>query len=346
MKATTRIYIDAFLQNMKNVCFFTFLPVLIAKLGASAFEISLSNSLPPLFCALSLGFLTRQLPVTRSVYYTAGVLRQICFLCMALSPLLPNPVAWLLFFWACNAVVVMITSVQQPALIRAHIEEGELGNLFSKTKLIAVAVSVVGTYAVGKFLDAKENLFPHNYTITMVVGAIATFMGMSLIAKLAPEKREKVKLKWVKPYRKITPTMIAVGVAIVGFMSMGPLWTIYHVNDLQLTNLQIAMLGIVSGLVSSVLLPLMQPKLRKWGPRKVILIGCVIMALTCLGYGWVTNFYILLFINVIRGFAFSWYDVAQQMLSVIESKEHDDHLIAYFSDYQLVQNLATGLAHF
>ncbi|MFH5185956.1 hypothetical protein ACHHV8_26775 [Paenibacillus sp. TAB 01] len=99
MKLTTRIYLDAALQNMKSVTFFTFLQVLIARLGASNFEIALSNSLPPLFCALSLAFITRQLPLTRGVFLTSGYIRQFAFLCMAFSVLLPHPIPYLLFFW-------------------------------------------------------------------------------------------------------------------------------------------------------------------------------------------------------------------------------------------------------
>lgn len=72
MRAETRIYLDAVLQNIKSVSFFTFLGVLIARLGASDFEIALSNSLPAFFCALSLAFLTRQLPVTRGVFLVSG----------------------------------------------------------------------------------------------------------------------------------------------------------------------------------------------------------------------------------------------------------------------------------
>jgi len=52
------------LQNIKNVTFFLFLPVLIAKLGATPFEIVLSNSLPPLCCAFSLAYIMWQLPLT------------------------------------------------------------------------------------------------------------------------------------------------------------------------------------------------------------------------------------------------------------------------------------------
>ncbi|MDB5083441.1 MAG: major facilitator superfamily 1 [Bacilli bacterium] len=343
MKATTRIYIDAFLQNIKNVAFFMFLPVLVAKLGANPLQISLSNSLPALCCAVSLAFITRQLPLTHSIYYKSGVLRQFAFLCMAVSPLLPHPIFWLLFFWTFNAVFVMITSVQQPALIRQSIDDQFLPTLFSRTKTIGIIVTIIGSLAIGKFLDAFSSHFPYNYIISMVVGALATFTGMNIIAQLAPKEKKPIHFHLVRPLRTFPKMLIAITLANAGIAVMNPIWTIYHVNILQLGNLQIGLFGMAAGVASTLLMPLMRKGLEQFGPKKVIVLCCAVLAVIPLFYSFFSSYTAILVCQTVLGAAFSYYDVAQQTLAVTEAKLFDDQL-AFFSDYQLVQNLGNGLA--
>ncbi|WP_229776843.1 MFS transporter [Alicyclobacillus cellulosilyticus] len=339
----TRFYVDAFLQNVKNVAFFMYLPVLIAKLGATPFEISLSNSLPALCCAFSLAFITRQLPLTRRVYYTSGVLRQLAFLGMAFSPLLPHPVVWLLGFWVFNAMFVMITSVQQPALVKNVIDEEAVPKLFSRTKVIAIVVTVVGSYVIGRFLDVHQAIFPYNYVICMVTGAIATFTGMNIIAGLAPRERRPVRFRWVLPLRRPSRLLFAMWLASGSIAVFGPLWTIYHVNVLHLSNLQIGWFGVMSGLISTLAMPWMQKGLQRVGPRTVIVAACAVMAVVPLFYTLRREYAYILALQILLGVAFSFYDVAQQTLAVTEAKHQPDDL-AFLSDYQLVQNLGNGLA--
>jgi MFS family permease len=343
MNPMKRFYIDAFLQNIKNVAFFLFLPVLVAKLGASPFEIALSTSLPAFFCAFSLAFITRQLPLTYNIYYRAGILRQLVFLGMAFSPLLPHSIFWLLVFWAFNAMFVMVTSVQQQALIRQAIPESEVTTLFSRIKIIAITVTIVVSYIIGTFLDRFDGIFPFNYVISMVVGALATFTGMSLIAKMAPKEDKPIHLHFVRPLKTMNSKTLAVFIATAGYAVMGPLWTIYHVNTLQFSNLQIGLFTIVAGLLSTVMMPYLRSYIEKRGPERIILLAVAMMAVIPLFYSHFTTFGILLVFQVLFNFGFACFDVAQQTLAIKEAKKYENEL-DYFSDYQLVQNLANGLS--
>jgi MFS family permease len=343
LKPTTRLYIDAFLQNMKNVCFFMFLPVLIAKMGASDLQISLSNSLPPLMSAFSLAFVTRQLPFTYGVYYKSGILRQIAFLSMAISPLLPFPIYFLLFFWSLNSIFVMITSVQQQAIIQNSIPSNELPTLFGRTKLIAIAITIIGSIIIGRALDSTGHLFPNNYVICMLIGAISTFTGMSVVARLAPKSKQKFKWHFIKPLKTWNGNMLAITVATVGINIVNPLWTIYHINKLGLTNTQIAIFGIAAGLISTITMPLVKKLLTKWGIKKIIVFSYIIMVFVPLIYSFFGSFYLLLLLQVLRGVGGTFYDISQQTLSIEESASKEDK-IAFFSDWQLVQNFANGIA--
>lgn len=343
MQTKTRFYIDAFLQNLKSVAFFTYLPVLIAKLGATPFQISLSNSLPPLFSALSLAFITRQLPLTYRVYFTSGILRQIAFLCMAVSPLLPHPVFWLLFFWAFNAALVMITSVQQPAIVRTVVDDHDVPLLYSRLKNIALLVTIAGSFAIGKFLDSFQHIFPFNYMISMAIGALSTFTGMSIIARLAPRENTPIRFHWTFPLRHPSRMLMAMMIASASIAVMNPVWTVYHVNHLHLGNLQIGMFGIVSGLLSTALMPWIRKGLEKFGARPVIVVATAVLAVVPMFYPLWRSYWYILGLQIVLGVAFACYDVAQQTLAVTESKTQTD-VVEFMSDYQFVQNFGNGIA--
>ncbi|MCZ8516334.1 MFS transporter [Paenibacillus filicis] len=342
MKLSTRIYLDAALQNIKNVSFFTFLQVLIARLGASDFEISISNSLPPLFCALSLAFLTRQLPVTRGVFLVSGYIRQFAFLSMALCVLLPHPIPYLLFFWSINAVAVMITGAQQPAIMRQWVEPSEFPRIFSNNKMIGIAITTIGGFAIGQYLDAFQWMFPKNYVISMLVGCAATFAGMALIAELASKEKQPIRLKWVVPFKECDRKTWWMGLNNIGIAMTAPLFIIYHVKVLDLSNTQIAYFVVITGIVSTLLLPLARRAMERFGLMKVYGTAVIGMALAVLPYGWIHAYWLLLLIQGWLGVCLSIHEVASQTIMMNEVPRHKKEL-AYFSDFQLVMNAGNGI---
>ncbi len=342
MKLSTRIYMDAALQNMKSVSFFTFLQVLIARLGASNFEIALSNSLPPLFCALSLAFLTRQLPVTRGVFLVSGYIRQFAFLSMALSVLLPNPIPYLLFFWSINAVAVMVTGAQQPAILRRWVEPAEFPKIFSNTKMIGIVIVTIGSFAIGHFLDAFQWMFPKNYVISMLVGCAATFAGMALIAELAPKERQPIRLTWVKPFQECDRRTWWMGLNHVGTAMVAPLFIIYHVNQLGLSNSQIASFVVTAGIVSTLMLPVARRAMDRFGVMKVYGVAVIGLAAAVLPYGWINSFWALLIVQGWLGLCLAIYEVASNSIMMNEAAKHKKEM-AYFSDFQLVMNAGNAV---
>lgn len=342
MKLSTRIYLDAGLQNIKSVSFFTFLQVLIARLGASNFEIALSNSLPPLFCALSLAFLTRQLPVTRGVFLVSGYIRQFAFLSMALCVLLPNPIPYLLFFWSINAVAVMVTGAQQPAIMRRWVEPSEFPVIFSHTKMIGIVIVTIGSFAIGHFLDAYQWMFPTNYVISMLVGCAATFAGMALIAELAPKERKPIRLTWVKPFQECDRRIWWMGLNNAGIAMVAPLFVIYHVNTLGLSNAQIAYFVVTAGIVSTLVLPLARRAMERFGIHKVYGVAMIGLAVAVLPYGWIQSFWALLVIQGWLGVCLAVQEVASNSIMMKEASKHKKEM-AYFSDFQLVMNAGNAV---
>lgn len=342
MKLSTRIYMDAALQNMKSVTFFTFLQVLIARLGASNFEIALSNSLPPLFCALSLAFLTRQLPVTRGVFLTSGYIRQFAFLCMAFSVLLPHPIPYLLFFWSINAISVMVTGAQQPAIMRKWVPANEFPRIFSNNKIIGIIIVTFGSFGIGYFLDAYNWMFPKNYVISMLIGCFATFAGMSLIAELAPREKEPIKFTWMRPLQECDRRTWWMGLNNVGIAMVAPLFVIYHVNVLKLSNSQIAYFVVIAGIVSSLLLPVARRCMERFGMMRVYGVAVIGMALAVLPYGLIQSFWLLFVIQGWVGVCLAVHEVSSQTIMMKEAAKHRKEM-AYFSDFQLVMNAGNGI---
>jgi hypothetical protein len=337
MKISTRIYLDAALQNVKSVAFFTFLPVLIARLGASDFEIALSNSLPPLFCALSLAFLTRQLPVTRGVYLTSGYIRQFAFLSMALSVMLPNPIPVLLFCWGINAVSVMITGSQQPAIMRRVVPQEDFPRMFSTNKLIGIIILVVGSYGIGQALDATQQFFPMNYAISMLIGCVATFTGMNLIATMAPHEKKPIRLHMVRPFKECNRKLWWMAMNNIGIAMVAPLFTIYHIKKLGLTNTDIAYFVIASGILSAILMPVTRRAIERFGAMRVYAVALTGMAIVVLPYGKISHFILLLALQALLGGCAAVAEVATNSVMMEEAPSHKKEM-DFFSDFQLLMS--------
>lgn len=342
MKATTRIYLDALLQNIKSVTFFTFLGVLIARLGASDFEIALSNSLPALFCALSLAFLTRQLPVTRGVFLTSGYVRQFAFICMALSVLLPNPIPILLVFWCVNAVSVIVTSAQQPAILRRVIEPQHFPALFSRNKIIALIITTSGGLLIGYALDATDSFFPYNYVGSMLIGCLSTFTGMSLIAGLAPREKTRIRLRRVRPFRECNRNIWWMALNNAGIYLTPSLFTIYHVKTLHLSNMQIGYFVVTAGIVSALALPLVRKLMERLGTMRIYSAALIGMTLCAFPYGFIEAYWLLVVAQAWTGFMLAVCEVSTQTMMMEEAGKHKAEM-AYFSDFQLVMQLGMAI---
>ncbi|WP_135548547.1 MFS transporter [Paenibacillus cymbidii] len=341
MKLTNRIYADAALQNIKNVAFFTFLQVLIARLGASNFEIALSNVLPQLFGALSLAFLARQFPISRLVYLTGGYVRQFAFLSMALCVMLPHAIPWVLTFWGLNAAAVMVTEAQKPAILRKWVEPGEFPRIFSTNKLIGIVIMVAGSYTIGHALDMSDRFFPYNYVVSMLVGCLSTFAGMALIAGLAPNDKQPIRFRKVTPLRESDRTMWWIGLNTAGINMVAPLFIIYHVKMLHLTNAQIGLFAVVSGALSALALPLARRGIEKLGPGKIYGAAILGAAVVVLPYGWIGKFGLLVALQAWIGVCIAVQEVASQSIMMEEAGKHRKEL-DYFSDYQLVMCLGNA----
>ncbi|MDF2813806.1 MAG: hypothetical protein K0Q81_6 [Paenibacillus sp.] len=342
MKPESRIYLDAVLQNIKSVSFFTFLGVLIARLGASDFEIALSNSLPAFFCALSLAFLTRQLPLTRGVFLVSGYIRQFAFICMALSILLPDPIPVLFVFWSINAISVIVTSAQQPAIFRRVIEPTRFPILFSRVKIIAIVIATVGSFVIGNTLDATDQWFPYNYVVSMLIGCLSTFTGMALIASLAPREKIKVQFTWVRPFQECDRQIWWMGLNNAGIAMVAPLFTIYHIKTLHLTNTQIAYFVVVSGIVSALSLPFVRKLMERFGANLLYKASILGMAIAILPYGLVNSFWMLIVLQAWVGLSMAIAEVSTQTLMMRDAEKHKKEM-AYFSDFQLVMHLGNTI---
>ncbi|WP_127587424.1 MFS transporter [Paenibacillus koleovorans] len=342
MKPETRIYLDAVLQNIKSVAFFTFLGVLIARLGASDFEIALSNSLPAFFCALTLAFFTRQLPVTRGVFLISGYVRQFAFICMALSILLPNPIPVLFTFWAINAVSVIVTAALQPAILRRVIEPNQFPTLFSRNKIIGITIMTAGGFLIGFGLDATDQWFPYNYVGSMLLGCLATFTGMALIASMAPRQSIKFRIQWVRPFQDCDRNVWWIGLNTTGVHMVAPLFTIYHVKTMHLSNTQIGYFVVVTGIVSALALPLIRMAMNRFGATPVYAASLLLMVLCVLPYGFVSLFPLLLVLQAVIGLGIAVAEVSTQTIMMRDADKHRREM-AYFSDFQLVMHVGMAV---
>jgi MFS family permease len=114
-----------------------------------------------------------------------------------------------------------------------------------------------------------------------------------------------------------------------------PLYVIYHVKVLGLSNTQIAYFVVTSGILSALLLPVAKKLMERFGTMKVYGAVIVIMALAVLPYGFVHALWMLIAIQGLLGLCIAVSEVSSQSIMMEEADKHKKEM-AYFSDFQLV----------
>jgi MFS family permease len=261
---------------------------------------------------------------------------------MALSILLPNPFPYLFFFWSINAVSVIVTSAQQPAILRRHVDPHAFPAIFSRNKIIGIVIVTIGSFAIGSTLDSTESYFPYNYVFFMLIACFSTFAGMALIAKLAPREKIKIKYRLAWPFRECSRTMWWMALNNMGITMAIPLFVIYHVKLLQFNNTQIAYFIVAAGVVSAITLPLARHLMASKGLMKVYSFAIIGMAIVILPYGFVYSFWALLALQVLNGMLMAVHEVALQSVMMDDAPNHK-HEMAYFSDFQLIMHIGNAI---
>jgi MFS family permease len=132
------------------------------------------------------------------------------------------------------------------------------------------------------------------------------------------------------------------GLNNAGIAMVAPLFTIYHIKTLHLTNTQIAYFVVVAGIVSAISLPFVRKLMERFGANLLYKIAILGMAISVFPYGLVKSLWLLIVLQAWIGLSMAVAEVSTQTLMMRDAEKHKKEM-AYFSDFQLVMHLGNTI---
>lgn len=298
------LYLDVAWWGVALGTYLSYLTVFAARLGASNFWIGLLSAGPALvsiFWLLPAGRLVerqkQQMPLlTRCLFISRSFV-----LLMALAPWLsPGHGGELLALLVIvQAIPSGIVNVAFTAMLPDAVSAGRLGAVVSARNAIMTVTSTLGTLVSVPTLAWVP--FPTNYQAVMAIGFVSALLSGYYVSKVqVPDRLAPEASAPPRPNRHRFPSLHAVSevwqahqeyawfvVAAfafhVGLYGAIPLFSIYWVRELLLTDVWIAVITVVWN-ASSVLASLAAPALiRKQGNRRVLAWSSAALALYPIG---------------------------------------------------------------
>ena len=233
----------------------TFLPVFMARIGASSLEIGLLTSVPGLavlFIAIPAGILVqrrgnyvRTVTVYRALYRTAYI--ALIFLPFFFDELLP---AAIVLIWSLSAMPQTVQSLAYISVIGAVIPRERRPRVNGVRWAATGVLSAILATLVGRFLDAPWLSFPLNYQTLFLFTAVAAFVGLLPFSRIRmpadyptrPEARKswleeaKSSLEPVARSRAFMRFLAGLFILQLGMSMPTALFSIFWVHNLNATD--------------------------------------------------------------------------------------------------------------
>lgn len=274
-----------------------FLPVFLARLGASNFQVGLLTSMPAftgLFLALLIGsFLQRRRNVV-PWFSTARLLVISCYAMTGIAPfLVPRGLAvqTVLLIWAVATLPQTIVAVCFSVVMNAVAGPEGRYDLMSRRWSILGLTTSIAVAVVGKVLDTFN--FPINYQIVFMglsVGGLISFYFSSHIALKDVEPPVRVKGESIggrlRSYNKLIRSQPAFAsfatrrfVYLTGSALAAPLFPLYFVRVIQASDYWIGLINTAQSAVLLVAYFFWVRQSRRRGSRFVLLATTLFLSL-------------------------------------------------------------------
>ncbi|MGC8837932.1 MAG: MFS transporter [Anaerolineae bacterium] len=298
------LYVEVAWWGVALGTYLSYLTVFAARLGASNFWIGLLSAGPALvsiFWLLPAGRLVelqpRQMPIlTRSMFISRSFV-----LLMALAPWLsPGHGGELLALLVIvQAIPSGIVNVAFTAMLPDAVSSGHLGAVVSARNAIMAVTSTLGTLVSVPLLAWVP--FPANYQTVMAIGFVSAYLSAYYVSQVRVPDRPALKVggrsrSALRPFLSLRAVraawqgqqeyawfVVAAFVFHLGLYGAIPLFSIYWVRDLHLSDAWISVLTVVWN-ASSVLASLAAPALiRRQGNQGVLAWSSAALALYPIG---------------------------------------------------------------
>lgn len=286
------LYLDIAWFGLTAGSALAFIGVFITRQGATAFQLGLMNAGPGvmnLLFSMPAGRWLERRPVEKSVLWTA-ILTRLTYVPWIVLPLFLLPLGQV---WAVLLLTVLASipgaalNIGFNTLFAEAVPAEWRGHVAGRRNALFAVVYIIVTLSAGWIL--KTLPFPVGYQVVFglgVVGAVMSTVHLGLIRlaraeaaapeAAAPQKRRGLNREVLRgPFGKVLAALVVFHLAL--FLPI-PLFPLYMVNDLQLTDPQISLgtaLFYGAMLTGSLLL---NRFVRRWGNQKATAFGAVLLS--------------------------------------------------------------------
>lgn len=326
---------------MKDTVVASFLTVYLLRLNATNFQLSLYEVLVALIGIITLIALTVYLDNSQKSFLRFISLDRLTFVIFCgLLFFIRDPLI-IIFAYALYAIPNTVTAILSPNYLKEAIPREHWGRVFSKNKMVLVTTNMLTLVVVGLLLDHFRYMFPYNFIVVFFAASFAYVFSYFFLKNIETDTvkvASRPKLSRIKLLEQVDKNLLLMILVQIPIYMIAPLWAIYHVRVLGLSNFQVGMLTVLFSLGGLVSLPYWGKLLDAMSNKKLFVASVFFMALIPIIYTFSKSYYYLLFAQLIMGFIASGYEIVLQNNLMANSKraEYD---FAYMADFQIYQNV-------
>ncbi len=315
----------------------SFIGVLALKMGASPFQLSLITALPNLVNVLLMvpvaSLLERR--ANKVPYLTVGVFfNRIGYFFLGLAAFMGLPPSVLLTVLTLMTIPAVVAGLAYTDIVANCFPPRERGRVFGAKNAVVGLLTFICTIVAGSILD--KIAYPYNYFyvfgIASIFGLIDTYImsrhrvqPATQVAKKEDQEPYLIKLKNIfghptlgKEFQKF---LITIAIVYVGLTIPNAIWTIFYVEEMQLSQFQIGNMTAISNAVMVVSSFFWGRKSQRSGDRVVFsisLLGITLVPLWAALASSVTSLYLM---QALNGVSMAAYNIAYFNILLSSSEE-------------------------
>ena len=315
------------LLGVTNGGILSFIPVFLARSGASSLEVSLLTSLPAMlsvFLAIPAGvYVGRQRNLVRTgtryflpIYFTYLVVALLPFLAL-IGPWADRAIIWgAVIFWGLSAVFNVVAITAWMAAIAQAIPPRRRPAINGLRLSLLGLISAASVAGFGRVLDILP--FPENYQLVFAISSVASLISLFFFSRVrleeavsanGPEPEKKTPLQRLKGFianfienKNFLRFSASAFVYRWGLFTPIALYSIYWVNHLDATDTMIGLRSTIEQLTMAAAFYFWGRVATAKGFRLVLIISSAGYALYPILTGVVSTMAWLLPVSVVAGF--------------------------------------------
>ena len=310
---TKNIYWNSAWFSIKDTMVASFLTVYLLRLHVSNYQLSLYEVIPACVAILTLLLASTYFNNSRKHFLNSQVADRLGFLIfVALLFFIKQPLM-IIVLYGLYSIPLSICSTLSGNYIKESVPKEKWGSVFSTNKMILVSGGMITLFTAGWILDNYRSSFPYNFIwIFFIVGIFYIFSFYNIKRIKADVKDVQCKLGRYKMLGHIDRSLLIVLLAQALIYIASPLWSIFHVKILELSNFQISMLGITASISGLIVLPFWGKLLDRFSNKKLFVLSLFLLSIIPIIYTLNRSYYYLIFAQFIIGIISNGYDVILQ----------------------------------